>query len=307
MMASFAATAASARRFGGFEKVGNCSNESPMDTGVYQNWIGRTEVRIDTVSPGPAQALAAALDGNPETFVVRAELPPLWLWLYFLPVVRASDTGPDGHPKRGGFLPPVDLSRRMWAGSRCHFARPVRIGDELTKVSTIAKVTAKTGRTGEMVFVTVRHAWSRGGEELMAEEQDIVYAGIPEVFVAAEPLPAEPQQWQDAAAIDPVLLFRFSALTQNAHRIHYDRTYAREVEKYPDLVVHGPLQAILMMEAARRREPGRRPAAFAFRGVRPLFVSDAAMVCGRTVLGKLELGVVKADGGATMQAGLSWT
>ncbi len=277
-----------------------------MDTGAYQNWIGRTEVRIDTVSPGPARALAAALDGDPEDFVLRAELPPLWLWLYFLPVVRASDTGPDGHPKRGGFLPPVDLPRRMWAGSRCQFSGPVRIGDELTRVSTIAKVTAKTGRTGEMVFVTVRHAWSRGGAELMAEEQDIVYAAIPAAYVAADPLPAEPQHWQEPAAIDPVLLFRFSALTQNAHRIHYDRAYAEEVEKYPDLVVHGPLQAILMMEAARRREPGRRPATFAFRGVRPLFVSDAAMVCGRTVLGKLELSVVKADGGATMQAGLSW-
>ncbi|HUF79773.1 MAG TPA: MaoC family dehydratase N-terminal domain-containing protein [Burkholderiales bacterium] len=277
-----------------------------MDTGAYQNWIGRTEVRIDTVSPGPARALAAALDADPEEFVLRAELPPLWLWLYFLPVVRASDTGPDGHPKRGGFLPPVDLPRRMWAGSRCQFSGPVRIGDELTKVSTIAKVTAKTGRSGDMVFVTVRHAWSRGGAELMAEEQDIVYAGIPEAYVPVEPLPAEPQHWQEAAAIDPVLLFRFSALTQNAHRIHYDRAYAGEVEKYPDLVVHGPLQAILMMEAARRREPGQRPAAFAFRGVRPLFVSDAATVCGRTVLGKLELGVVKADGGATMQAGLSW-
>lgn len=118
--------------------------------------------------------------------------------------------------------------------------------------------------------------------------------------------PPEPQDWQEAAAIDPVLLFRFSALTYNSHRIHYDKTYARGVEKYPELVVHGPLQAILMMEAARRWQPGKRPASYAFRGVRPLFVSDAATVCGRNTLGKLDLSVVKADGGATMQAQLGW-
>jgi 3-methylfumaryl-CoA hydratase len=277
-----------------------------MDTSNFESWIGRTDVQIDTITPGPAQGLAAALDGDPDDFVLRSELPPLWLWLYFLPVVRARDTGPDGHPKRGGFLPPVALPRRMWAGSRCTFSGKVRIGDELTKVSTIAKVSAKTGRSGEMVFVTVRHAWTRGGAELMNEEQDIVYMGLPEAYVPVEPLPAEPQHWEEPAAIDPVLLFRFSALTRNAHRIHYDRAYAEGVEKYPDLVVHGPLQAIWMMEAARRRAPERQVGAFTFRGVRPLFVGDTATVCGRTVLDKLELSVVKADGGPTMQAQLSW-
>lgn len=290
----------------GFAPARNCSNDSGMSAETYQNWIGRTQVLIDTVTPWPAQALAGALGQEPDDFVVRTELPPLWLWIYFSAITRAAETGPDGHPARGGFLPPVNLPRRMWAGSRVSFAGPVRIGEELTKVSTIAKVQAKTGRSGEMVFVTVRHAWSRGGAELMLEEQDIVYTEFPEAYVPVEPLPAEPQHWREAAAIDPVLLFRFSALTYNAHRIHYDRAYAGEVEKYPDLVVHGPLQAILMMEAARAREPGRRPASFTFRGVRPLFVSDEAMVCGRTVLGKLELSVVKADGGATMQAGLIW-
>lgn len=277
-----------------------------MSTGTYQGAIGRTEVKIDAVGLGPARSLAAALGQDPEAYALRSELPPLWLWLYFLPVVTAAGTGPDGHPARGGFLPAVELPRRMWAGSRCTFSGAVRIGDELTKVSTIAKVTEKTGRSGAMVFVTVRHAWSRGGAELMNEEQDIVYTALPEAYVPVEPLPAEPQDWSEPAAIDPVLLFRFSALTYNSHRIHYDRDYARDVEKYPDLVVHGPLQAILMMEAARRRAPERRAASFAFRGVRPLFAADAAMVCGRTTLGKLDLSVVKADGGATMQAQLGW-
>lgn len=277
-----------------------------MDIATLQSWIGRTRVSIDTITPWPAQAMAGAIGQEPEDFVLRAELPPLWLWLYFSVTTRAADTGLDGHAARGGFLPPVALPRRMWAGSRVTFGGPVKIGDELTKVATIAKVQAKTGRSGEMVFVTVRHAYSRGGAELMNEEQDIVYTEVPADHVPVEPLPTEPQDWKEPAAIDPVLLFRFSALTYNSHRIHYDKTYASGVEKYPDLVVHGPLQAILMMEAARRAEPGKRPSTYAFRGVRPLFVSDAAMVCGRKTLGKLDLSVIKADGGATMQAQLGW-
>lgn len=277
-----------------------------MDAESFQDWIGRTDVRIDVIDPWPAQALAAALGGDADAMAIRAPLPPLWLWLYFLPVVSAGDTGPDGHPARGGFLPPVDLPRRMWAGSRVSFSGQVRIGDELTKVSSVTKVTPKSGRSGEMVFVTVRHGYSRGGAELMSEEQDIVYTALPEAYVAAEPLPTEPQDWEEAAAIDPVLMFRFSALTYNAHRIHYDRNYAGKVEKYPDLVVHGPLQAILMMEAARRRAQERWPAKFTFRGVRPLFAGDAAMVCGRNMLGKQDLCVRKADGGPTMQAQLEW-
>ncbi len=278
-----------------------------MDTDALQSWIGRTEVQIDTVHPGPARAMAAALDQNPDDFGTRAELPPLWLWLYFLPVVRASNVGPDGHPQRGGFLPPITLPRRMWAGSRCHFFGPVRIGDELTKVSTIAKVTAKTGRTGEMVFVTVRHSYSRGGAGVMEEEQDIVYMPIPDVFSPPAPTPVTDCTWTERVAIDPVLLFRFSALTFNGHRIHYDRPYAMETEKYPGLVVHGPLQAILLMEAARRWQPGKRPANYTFRGLRPLFDFDDVSVCGRTSeAGGLDLFTANGEGAAGMQANLGW-
>lgn len=278
-----------------------------MDTLALQSWIGRTEVLIDTVHPGPARALAATLDQDPDEFRLKAELPPLWLWLYFLPAVRASSVGPDGHPLRGGFLPPVPLPRRMWAGSRCQFYGAVRIGDELTRVSTIAKVTSKTGRTGEMVFVTVRHAYSRGGAGLMEEEQDIVYMPIPDMFNPPEPVPVKNCAWTDRVAVDPVLLFRFSALTFNGHRIHYDRPYAMETEKYPGLVVHGPLQAILLMEAARRWRPGKRPASYAFRGLRPLFDFDAVSVCGRTnEAGGIELFTANGDGAAGMQAKLGW-
>jgi 3-methylfumaryl-CoA hydratase len=195
----------------------------------------------------------------------------------------------------------------MWAGSRIRFAGLVRIGDELTKVSTIAKISAKSGRSGDMVFVTVRHTWSRGGAELMEEEQDIVYMPVPEAF---SPPPAQRVtggEWREPARIDPVLLFRFSALTFNAHRIHYDRPYAMETEKYPGLVVHGPLQAILMMQAARRRAPDRRVAGYAFRGLRPLFDFDEVSVCGRTADGGgLDLFTVNGEGAAGMQARLDW-
>ena len=278
-----------------------------MDAETLQSWIGRTEVQIDTVTPGPARALAATLDQNPDDFAARAPLPPLWLWLYFLPVVRASSVGPDGHPQRGGFLPPITLPRRMWAGSRCQFPGTARIGDELTKVSTIAKVSAKTGRSGEMVFVTVRHAYSRGGAALMEEEQDIVYMPIPEKFTPPEPVAVTDCPWTERVVIDPVLLFRFSALTFNGHRIHYDRTYAMDTEKYPGLVVHGPLQAILLMEAARRWQPGQQPASYTFRGLRPLFDFDAVSVCGRpNETGGLDLFTANGDGAAGMQANLGW-
>ncbi|MFN4225921.1 MAG: MaoC family dehydratase N-terminal domain-containing protein [Hyphomonas sp.] len=278
-----------------------------MDTRVFQDWIGRTDVQIDTLHAGPARALAATLDQDPDEFGLRAELPPLWLWLYFLPAVRASGIGADGHPQRGGFLPPVALPRRMWAGSRCRFHGPVRIGDELTKVSTITGVSAKTGRNGEMVFVTVRHAWSRGGAGLAEEEQDIVYMPIPDVFSPPPPVLPGACEHTESVAVDPVMLFRFSALTFNGHRIHYDRTYAMHTEKYPGLVVHGPLQAILLMEAARRWYPGRRPSEFTFRGLRPLFDFDEVSVSGRAnAAGGLDLFTVNGEGAAGMQATLGW-
>jgi len=276
-----------------------------MDAGTLTGWTGRRAAQTETLGPAPARALAATLDQDPEGFGPGADLPPLWLWLYFLPMAKASEVGPDGHPKLGGFLPPVPLPRRMWAGSRCTFHAPARIGDEITKVSTIARVAEKTGRAGEMVFVTVQHAWSRGDTLLAEEEQDIVYLQIPDVFTPPPPVAVPEGEWREAAAVDPVLLFRFSALTFNGHRIHYDRTYATEREKYPGLVVHGPLQAILLMEAARRWVPGLIPAQFDFRGLRPLFDFDEISVCGRKEeSGNLLLHTANADGAAGMQARL---
>lgn len=279
-----------------------------MERSEYSDWIGRREVVRDQVTEVPARALAATLNRTDLTFDRGAPLPGLWTWLYFLPLAPMAEVGSDGHPKRGGFLPPVDLPRRMWAGSRCKFHSPVRIGDEVERISTISKVAEKEGKTGLMVFVTVRHEISAGGRLSVEEEHDIVYIQIPDRFVPPAPIPFAAPDWREEVKVDPVLLFRFSALTFNGHRIHYDRSYTVDVEHYPGLVVHGPLQAVLLFNAATRRHPGRTPARFDFRGMRPLFDFDAITLNGRTSEdGGLDLCTATAEGGAAMQATLAWS
>jgi 3-methylfumaryl-CoA hydratase len=271
-------------------------------------WVGRREVARDVVTPVPLRALAATLEtGWPEP-VPGIEAPPLADWLYFLPIVPASQIGPDGHPAKGGFLPPVPLERRMWAGSRLAFAAPLRVGEAIERRSEILKVTAKDGRSGPMVFVTVRHEVHGPHGLVVSHEQDIVYLPLPERWAPPPPTPLpEGLAWTETRRCDPVLLFRFSALTFNAHRIHFDRDYAREVEKYPGLVVHGPLQAMLLMAAATARNPGKRPAGFVFRGVRPLLDQDAVTLAAReTGDDGLELFTANGEGAVAMQATLTW-
>ncbi len=280
-----------------------------MSESHWSAWVDRTETRRDVVSPTPARALAATLDRADLAGLGPGDpIPALWIWLYLLPLVPASGIGQDGHPRRGGFLPPVELARRMWAGSRCAFHAPIRIGDAVERTSTIARVAEKAGKTGPMVFVTVRHAVAAGGRLAMEEEQDIVYLDIPERFSPPAPTPLPPCDWSERAAVDPVTLFRFSALTFNGHRIHYDRSYATDVERYPGLVVHGPLQAVLLFDAALRRASGREPSAFAFRGMRPLFDFDAVSVNGRPREGAdgLDLYTANGEGAVGMQATLDW-
>ncbi len=277
------------------------------DTGL-QAWIGRTEVSTDVLLDFPVRAFAATLNQTGHAIPQPGdEVPALWLWLFFLPVAPMSEIGPDGHPKRGGFLPPIALERRMWAGSRCVFHGVPRIGDHAEKTSRILKFVEKTGKAGPMVFVTVRHEVRIAGRCVLEEEQDIVYVAMPDRPVTPDPVPLPPCDWQERLAVDPVLLFRFSALTFNGHRIHYDRDYATRVEKYPGLVVHGPLQALMLFEAARRRAPEKRPARFEFRGIRPLFDLDAITLNGRARAdGGVDLFTGTADGATGMQAALHW-
>ncbi|MBU9340854.1 acyl-CoA dehydrogenase [Burkholderia multivorans] len=253
----------------------------------FDAWIGRREDSVDRITPAPIRLLRATLD-DAEPSALPDALPPLWHWLYFLPGERQSNIGTDGHARRGGFLPPVALPRRMWAGGRLQFLRPLAVDTPIQRRSTIANVQSKSGRSGQLVFVTVLHEIGDAQGVAIREEQDIVYRDAPPPAAAGTPAPAaQPaptdEQYSRIVTPDPVLLMRFSALTFNGHRIHYDRPYAMEEEGYPGLVVHGPLIAMLLMEELRRRHPGKTIRAFDFKAVSPLF--DTAPF---TVNGKLE-------------------
>jgi len=247
-------------------------------------WIGKTETVTDSVTATPYAALSATLDRAPERPPAGTALPPLWHWLYFLPLYRQSEVGPDGHAKRGGFLPPVPLPRRMWAGSQFEFNRALRVGDRITRVSTIADVTEKSGRTGPLVFVKVRHEIRANDDASPAivEFHDIVYREAPKPDEATPPPKAAPSQgsWLRHWIPDDVLLFRYSALTFNGHRIHYDRKYVTEIEGYPGLIVHGPLIATLLLDLLRSERPDAVVRRYEFRAVRPLFDINAFDVCG---------------------------
>ena len=269
-------------------------------------WVGRSETRTDTLSPTPVAALHATLDHEPQPVAAGQPLPPLWHWLYFLPLHRASEIGPDGHARRGGFLPPVPLPRRMWAGGRFAFRAPLQVGRTVQRTSTIESVSRKSGRAGELVFVTVRHELQADGQPAPAwiEHHDIVYRGLPQpgdAAAAPQPAPAD-AQWRFEWRPDDVMLFRYSALTFNGHRIHYDRRYVTEVEGYPGLVVHGPLIATLLLDLLRRELPDAQVAAFQFKALRPTFDGPPLRVCGRREGATVRLWAQDHEGWLTMDA-----
>lgn len=271
-----------------------------------REWQGRTESRPDVITLTPVAAMSATLDREDPSPHAGDALPPLWHWLYFLPIYRQSEVGSDGHPRRGGFLPPVPLPRRMWAGSRLQFHHPLHVGDAVSRVSTIVDVSHKEGRSGPLVFVLVHHEIRNAGGIALTEEHDIVYRDNPRPGEPVPKLQAAPgdHAWAREIHPDTVLLFRFSALTFNGHRIHYDRSYVTEVEGYPGLVVHGPLIATLLMDLLRRNLPEARVARFAFRAVRPLFDIAPFSVCGKVEAdGKtVRLWAKDAAGSLTMDA-----
>lgn len=251
---------------------------APLDAATLahlQTWVGREETLLDELSAAPVRGLSATLDRDDPPPVAGTELPPLGHWLYFLPQHRHSEIGPDGHARRGGFLPPVPLPRRMWAGGRLwwHRENPLRVGDSLQRHSRIESVNHKSGRSGDLVFVLVRHEVHNAFGLALTEEHDIVYRPA---VVPGEPAPvpvaAQTQAaWRREIVPDDVLLFRYSALTFNGHRIHYDRRYVTEVKGYPGLIVHGPLIATLLLDLVRRQVPQARVTRFDFKAVRPTF------------------------------------
>jgi 3-methylfumaryl-CoA hydratase len=280
---------------------------APLDTETLRSWVGRTETRADVIDARPVSLLSATLDRDDPVPRRGDVLPPLWHWLYFLPSYRQSEVGPDGHAKRGGFLPPVPLPRRMWAGSRLEWLKPIAIGDEVSRHSRIVSVTPKSGRSGALVFVVVRHELSTAAGLALTEEHDIVYREIaqaPAENTASKAAPPAVAVWTRRIVPDDVLLFRYSALTFNGHRIHYDRRYVTEVEGYPGLVVHGPLLATLLVDLLRRQRPDARLKRFEFRSLAPLFDVAPFDVCGRPDDGRGEvlLWAQSADGALAMRA-----
>jgi 3-methylfumaryl-CoA hydratase len=276
-----------------------------QDSSPWSAWIGRTQQRGDLVTAAPLAALSATLDRDDAEPVLGSDVPPLFHWLYFTPVAKQSEIGPDGHPLRGGFLPPVPLPRRMWAGGRLSFEHPLQVGDEIVRRSRIVDVSGKEGRSGSLVFVTLRHEIEDARGVALTEEHDIVYRDVAPAGTPTPRPPAAPTDEQFSRHItpDPVLLFRYSALTFNGHRIHYDRSYVTEVEGYPGLIVHGPLIATLLMDLLRRERPEIRVRRFNFKAVSPLFDIQSFTVCGRAEGDKgFALWARNADGALTMQA-----
>jgi 3-methylfumaryl-CoA hydratase len=279
------------------------------DLDHLRQWIGRTEKASDIVTAQLVRGLRATLfleigtpkPGDAAPFTVH--------WCLAQPVYPMSELGPDGHPARGGFLPPVPLPRRMWAGGELEFLEPLRVGDETTRTSRISDVTMKTGSTGALCFVSVEHLITTPRGTAIRERQDIVYR---DVTPASSSTPAKPAaaspvaQHRESHMADPVLLFRYSALTFNGHRIHYDRDYVTKVEGYPGLIFHGPMQAAFMVEFAAKLRGGAAPKKFGYRGMQPLFEGSEFSVNANDTTDGMDLWTANSAGQPTMKATATW-
>ena len=274
-----------------------------LDPDILRQWIGKTESTSDMLQQGSVNLMEMTLDRAP---VLREGdvLPPLWHWLYFLQSAQLSALGRDGHPARGGFLPPVALPRRMWAGSRFGFNHALSIGAQAQKQSRITDVALKTGSTGALCFVTVRHEVGTADSAAFWEEHDIVYREDPTPDAPRRETPLVGTDWQHSETIHPseVMLFRYSALTFNGHRIHYDRDYARDVEGHAGLVVHGPLIATLLIDLAQRVAGGAPPRSFEFRAASPLFDGAPFTLHANRDGGTVTLAAANPQGRLAMQA-----
>jgi 3-methylfumaryl-CoA hydratase len=252
-------------------------------TGDLQSWVGRTRTVTDEMAAPLVRRMAALTDRDDVALQHGAPVPPHWLCMLFDDAAPQAALGADGHAATGDFLPPVPLSRRMLGGRRLSYSAAPRIGDALARETMIAAITPKVGRSGALIFVTLRHAITRGAETIAVEEQDIAY--LEARRNAPEPRPEKPSlvldaAWRDAFAPDPVMLFRYSALAFNGHRIHYDADYARDTEGYPALVVNGGVTTLFLLEAALRRQPGAQVISTATRTLKPLFCGRAVTLSG---------------------------
>lgn len=265
-----------------------------------QSWIGKTSASEAYLDPAQANRMAATLDRAPD-FRRGDALPPAWHWLYFHDIARAADLGDEGHPRLGLFMPPVPLPRRMWAGGSFEFRAPLRLGAVAERVSTVRTIEQKHGRSGALCFVGVEHVLSAEGAVCLVEQQTIVYRELERATAVADAPPApDAADFTRRYALDSIALFRYSALTFNGHRIHYDADYCRAVEGYPGLVIHGPLIATLLLDlyVAQGLPLGR----FRYRARSPLFLPHAFSVCGSAGAGVARLWAASHSGGLAMEA-----
>jgi 3-methylfumaryl-CoA hydratase len=278
-----------------------------LDLDHLRQWVGRTQEATDIVTAQLVKGLRATLfqevgeprDGDVAPFTVH--------WCLAQPVFPMSMLGPDGHPTRGGFLPPVPLPRRMWAGGEIEFLDALRVGDVSTRTSRISDVTVKTGSTGQLCFVSVEHTISSPRGNAIRERQDIVYREMgAQAAAPAKPAPPPVAQHRETHVSDPVLLFRYSALTFNGHRIHYDRDYVTKVEGYPGLIFHGPLQAAFIVELAAKLRGGKPPKKFTYRGVQPLFEGGEFSINANDNGAGMDLWTANDAGQPTMKGTATW-
>jgi len=279
-----------------------------LDLDHLRQWIGRSTEASDIVTAHLVKGLRATLFmeiGEPRP----GDAAPWTVhWCLAQPVYPMSELGPDGHPTRGGFLPPVPLPRRMWAGGELEFFDALRVGDEVTRASKITDVTMKAGSTGVLCFVSVDHLVTTPRGTALRERQDIVYRDISTAASApAKPAAAPPAaRHRESHMADPVLLFRYSALTFNGHRIHYDRDYVTKVEGYPGLIFHGPMQAAFLVELAAKLHGGAAPRKFSYRGLQPLFEGSEFSVNANDTAGGMELWTANSAGQPTMKGTATW-
>jgi 3-methylfumaryl-CoA hydratase len=280
-----------------------------LDIDHLRQWIGRTQDASDMITAQLVKGLRATLFMDIGSPVNGDAVPLTTHWCLTQPVAPMSELGSDGHPARGGFLPPVPLPRRMWAGGLLEFFDPLQVGDDVTRTSEIKDVTMKTSSSGVLCFVAVEHIITTKRGMAIRERHDIVYRDVTLAEKSkphSAPAPAPAAQHRETHVADPVLLFRYSALTFNGHRIHYDRDYATKVEGYPGLIFHGPLQAALMTELAAKLRGGKTPKTFSYRGVQPLFDGGEFSVNANDSANDMSLWVANASGHATMKATANW-
>ena len=275
-----------------------------------KEWIGKRENRSDSIAPETLQRFEAMMDRDPSSITEGSELPPCAHWCYFTPPVKRSDIAENGHPEQGDFQPPIDQPTRMWAGGKIEFRKPMKTGVPANRSSTITKIEEKEGKSGPLTFVEISHAISKGGTTMIIEDQQLVYRESTDkgAYPTREkPLDIDPD-WTKSITPDVVTLFRFSALTFNAHRIHYDRDYAKNVEGYPDLVVHGPLLLVYLLDEYMKNSRNRVIRSLEYKLEGPIYLGEEINIhCGKGIDSKKsELRITGPDKKLALKADLEW-